>query len=269
MDIYTFLESIEPQTFVGVDALTFTGKSPLSMIGVRALLAEALPQVEAEERKPFTFQGARGFSQGNLRYASRLDTFGKASWAIVMLTGSTSAYFTKWQALDLQATRLDLRVDVVLQENRPNLARRLFEISDRQGRYIESLVGQTFYPTEKRESAFYGRIYDKSPEYGEDLGKVWRWEIEIKRKAPETITQTLNDCHDVAEFIEDTVFGVFNERWGVPTPRPGSVPTLNYLAAGVVSPEAKLDWIRRNVAKSVRHLKRVGYSAELEQLFAI
>jgi len=269
MDIYSFMESIEPQSFVGVDALTFTGKSPLSMIGVRALLAEALPDVELDPQKPFVYNGAKGFSQGKIAYASKLDTYGKAVWAIVMIKGARATQFTKWQALDLKTTRLDLRVDVVMQENCPNLAERIFRICDKQGRLIDSLVGQTYYPTENRAGTFYGRIYDKSPEYGEDWGKVWRWEVEIKRNAPDSITQTLNDCHDVAGFIEETVFGVFSEQWGVPTPKPGTVPVINYLSAGVISPEQKLDWIRRNVAKTVKHLKRVGFTEELEQLFAI
>lgn len=265
--IYEFLEAIEPNCYVGVDALTYTGKDALSIIGVKALLAEMLPLVELSEQKPFKFLGAEGFSQGFIRYAAKKDRFYKTVWAIVMITGPRSIDAIKFQALNLKATRIDFRVDIVMSQNVPDLAERLYRISGKQGKFIESLVGQTYYPTESRENTFYGRIYDKSPEYGEDGGKVWRWEIEVKRQAADSILTTLLDCHDINGFIEDTVFGVFSEKWGVPTPKPGMTPTINYVAMGAISPEQKLDWIRRNVAKSVKHLKRIGFTAEIEELF--
>lgn len=268
-NIYDFLEAIDEQTFIGVDALTYTGKSPLAMIGCRALIEDARSKLEGVSMKPFRINGAEGFSMGSLRFATKKDNYGKALWGIVMITGPMASDAVKWKTLDLKCTRVDLRVDVVLKQQVKDLAERLYRVSGEQGRVITSLVGSTFYPAINREGTYYGRIYDKSAEYGEDFGWVWRWEVEIKRQAAESIMQTLTDCHDPNQFIEDSVFGIFSEKWSVPTPKPGLKPTVNYVGATAISPEQKLDWIRRNVAKSVRELKRGGYSAELEQLFAI
>lgn len=268
-NIYDFLEAIDEQVFVGVDALTYTGKSPLAMIGCRALIEEAREQLDGKEMKPFRINGAEGFSMGSLRFATKKDNYGKSLWSIVMLTGPMASKAVKWKVLDLKCTRVDFRVDIVLKQQVKDLAEKLYKISGEQGKVISSLVGSTFYPALSREGTYYGRVYDKSAEYGEDFGWVWRWEIEVKRQAAESIMQTLTDCHDPNQFIEDTVFGVFSENWSIPTPKPGSKPTVNYVGASVVSPEQKLDWVRRNVARSVRELKRGGFSAELEQLFAI
>ena len=46
MDIYGFLEACEPSMYVGVDALTYTGKTPLSMVGARAIVDSLSPDVE-------------------------------------------------------------------------------------------------------------------------------------------------------------------------------------------------------------------------------
>lgn len=170
--------------------------------------------------------------------------------------------------MDLKATRVDFRVDVTLKEPRPDFARKLYEACGREGKFYESLTGQTFYPIENRERTYFGRLYDKSPEYGEQLGVVWRYEVEVKREAANSIAQTLLDCHAPTEFIEDTVFGIFEQRWKVPVPKAGVVPKINYVGGHIISPEQKLDWIRRNVAKSVKELKRQGYTEELNLLFS-
>jgi len=268
-NVYEFLEAIDPQAYVGIDALTLTGKTPLSILGLRGALVTLKDKLATEEVKPFVYQGAKGFSQGPLRYASKEDAFQKKLWAILMITGPLSEMALKWLDFDLTATRVDLRVDVVLREQRKDLAGMPYRANGEKGLLIESLLGSTYYPTEKRESTYYARIYNKSPEYGEDMGWVWRWEVEIKREAAAEIAEILQECHDVSGFIEDTVFGIFEENWGVPVPKAGIKPKINYVGGHVISPEAKLDWIRRNVAKTVRHLKKVGYTEELEQLFKI
>jgi hypothetical protein len=267
--IYEFLENIEPLTFVGVDALTLTGKSGLSAIGVRAAVTELKAKLETEPIKPFRFQGAEGFSQGPMRYAAKRDFYGKTSWVVLMVTGPLANDVVRWNALDLKATRIDFRVDVQMSKPCRDLAERLYKACNKRGRVISSLVGSTYYPTENRGGTYYGRIYDKSPEYGSEMGEVWRWEIEVKRQAANSLAETLLECHSPNEFIEDSVFGILNEQWGVPVPKAGLKPTVNYVGGSVISPEQKLDWIRRNVAKSVRELKRQGYQAELELLFNV
>lgn len=265
--IYDFLENIEPVTFVGVDAVTMTAKSPVAMLGIHSALSELRNTLEVETPKSFRFQGASGYSVGPIRYADKRDATGKILWAVLMATGPIATDVVKWSSFGPKVTRVDFRVDVVLRERMRNMAEVLYRVTGEKGKVITSLLGSTFYPSEKREATYYARIYDKSPEYGEEMGKVWRWEVEIKRGAADSVAKTLIDCHARNEFIEDTVFGVLNERWGIPVPKEGCTPKVNYVAAHVISTEQKLDWIRRNVAKTVIGLKRVGYAAELEALF--
>lgn len=267
--IYDFLENIEPTTFVGVDALTMTSKTPLAHLGIDAALMELKPKLEVEIIKAFRFQGAVGFSQGPIRYAAKRDASGHILWAVLMATGPISTDLVKWSAFSTKVTRIDFRIDVVLRERVKDLAERLYRVAGEQGKVITSPFGSTFYPSEKRESTYFGRIYDKSPEYGEDFGKVWRWEVEIKRDAANSVADTFMNCHARNEFIEDTTFGIFAEKWGVPTPKPGLKPVVNYVAAHIISTEQKLDWIRRNVARTVQELKRIGYTDQIEALFAL
>lgn len=261
--IYSVLESIDPNCFVGVDALTVTGYGPLAVIGIRALIESCREKLEGADIKPFKFQGAEGLAIGPLRFASKRDCFGKSRWNIVMITGPLANDCLKWKVLDLKATRIDLRVDVTMTKPIRDLAEKLYKVNGERGKLIKSLVGETYYPDVNREATYYGRVYDKSPEYGNEWGSVWRWEIEVKRQAAEQIARQLLDASDPNGYIEKTVFGLFAEKWGSPTPKPGIKPTINYAGASVITPEQKLDWLRRNVARTVARLKDDGYTQEV------
>jgi hypothetical protein len=238
----------------------------MQMLGIKAAVSELEEHLFLEERRPFTFQGAKGFSQGAMSYADKVDTWGKRIWSILMVKGPLSQTVLKYGHFDLSATRIDLRVDVAMSSRCPDLAERYYKFMGgtlSKARFISSLTGQTLNPEPNRDATYYGRLYDKSAEYNEDLGWVWRYELEIKRRAAPQIQQILLECHDIESFIRDTVFGVFSAQWKVPVPKAGHKPKLNYAGISAVSTEQKLDWIRRNVAPSVQRLVKLGLEDEV------
>jgi hypothetical protein len=272
--VYVYMENLNPQCFVGVDALTYTTRTGLGAVAINAILLDYMEQYPDLEKKAFTFQGAKGFSMGSMRYAARRDRFGRLEWAILMMTGNEAGNLLRFRELDLKPTRVDLRVDVVLRECVPDLPEKLFAVrkDESDGRLIKSLTGMTYYPTEKRGATYYGRIYDKSPEYGRDLGFVFRFEVEVKREAAASLVDNMlvsrNDG-EMEQYIQDTTFGIFWDKWRVPSPKPGIKPVINYVSGSISSPEKKLEWLRRNVAPTVKYLSRMGYNDELMELFKL
>jgi hypothetical protein len=262
MDIYTYLDSIDPSSYVGVDAITFTAKDEIGMTGLNHILLSLQDRLEVEETKPFNYMGAKGWTKGPVAYAIKQDRYGKGIWAIMMVRGALAQQCFAYKIFSLKATRIDLRIDVKLSKECKKLAQMYYTIASKQEganpRLIQSLTGDTFYPETNRESMYYGRIYDKSPEYGEDLGNVWRYEVEIKRSAADQIADIIMECHDIETFITETVFGIFKENWKVPSPGVGVKPRLNYVGLSAVSTEKKIDWLKRTVSPSVRHLTRIG-----------
>lgn len=266
MDIYTTMELIDPKAYVGVDAITFTTTTELGFLSMRAIKDNLLPELEAYDTKPFRTNGASGFSKGPLRYAEKVTKQYKRLWAILMMTGPKSSDIVAYGNLDLKTTRVDFRVDVKLREPTPDLASRYYRVmckSENNAKLIVSATGETLYPDANREATYYARLYDKSTEYGEAIGTIWRYEIEVKRQSAQVYSDILIECYDPELYISQTVFGVFSEKWKVPVPRKGVMPQVNYVGLSYVSNEQKLDWIRRNVAPSVKKLQSLGLSDEL------
>lgn len=85
-----------------------------------------------------------------------------------------------------KVTRLDLAVTVHLKEQVMGLGARHYASAGKgeneqrkYGLILNSGGGQTCY-VGSRQSNFYGRIYDKGAEQGEEKGFVWRYEVECK-----------------------------------------------------------------------------------------
>lgn len=85
-----------------------------------------------------------------------------------------------------KVTRLDLAVTVYLKKQETGLAARHYACAGKgtneQRKYgvvLNSRGGQTCY-VGSRQSNFYGRVYDKGAEQGEEKGYVWRYEVECK-----------------------------------------------------------------------------------------
>jgi hypothetical protein len=79
-----------------------------------------------------------------------------------------------------------------------------------------------------RASAAYGRHYDKGVESGEEEpGRIWRWEIELKRDIARSTAISMAGMEDPSPFITSQVWSWF-WKWGL---KPGFRP-LRHLYTG-------------------------------------
>lgn len=106
-----------------------------------------------------------------------------------ILIARSAAANLAWSKVAMTArkvTRLDLSVTVHLKTQQTGLAARHYAMAGKgentQRKYgviLNSRGGQTCY-VGSRQSNFYGRIYDKGSEQGDEKGYVWRYEVECK-----------------------------------------------------------------------------------------
>jgi len=91
---------------------------------------------------------------------------------------------------DERATRIDVRVDVELDEPNKNLGRTMYKAyrdgllsaGKRKLSMVDSTSGQTLYVGSRRSRARFYRVYDKSSHYNRQPGSVWRFEVQLGRR---------------------------------------------------------------------------------------
>lgn len=263
MNIYEYMHNlpIDGQE-CGIDALTITSTGLDGKMSVDLVLHSLAPYIEVQEAKPFKFQGAIGKAWGSVRYAQKWDARQRVLWAILMVTGAQSpgALKTSLAVKDVKYTRLDLCIDVFMRERVFGLPRKLKDTykGDCSVKLIESLTGDTLY-VGSREAESYVRIYDKSPEYEEELGKVWRFEVEYKGGLAPLVA---------GEVERDGVGGIANLVWGEMAKKGLPVPTipdkvnLGRRMVTLSSAEMKLNWLSRQVRPTVNFLRKLGLERE-------
>jgi len=219
-----------------------------------------------EEKKPFDFRGARGWTRGSVSYAEQLKN-GLKVWCILMVKGelSSKAFETAQKLDDLKVTRIDIAVDVMLLETVKKLPRKIKDtyhgVFDVQ--LIESLTGDTLY-CGSRESSTYIRIYDKSEEYGLELGRVWRFEVEFKQDKAPIVAAHIRD-NGIA-IAQDIVWTALKSR-GIPSPKIGQTVNLKARKVTLSTADMKLAWLGRQVKPTVEYLRSIGKEREVyEQL---
>lgn len=166
-------------------------------------------------------------------------------------------------------TRLDLAVTVYLKRKNPGLAARHYALagkgSSTQRKYgvvLNSRGGQTCY-VGSRQSNFYGRIYDKGAEQGDETGYVWRYEVECKGPSNlamlrEMYQRWLDDkpvMVDVCEYV----WRWFKDRGISPAFRPDGGDNFQ-MDAQVVSmnDDRRIAWLSKQVRPTVAKLIEAG-----------
>jgi len=249
-----------------VDALTITATGAEGKLSISLVIDAMRDRLLLEEKKPFKFRRAIGWTRGSVSYAEELKQ-GVKLWCILMVRGELSEIaFTVAQALDdLKITRLDIAVDIQLLEQVTQLPRKLkdtyrgvFPIS-----LIESLTGDTLY-VGSRESGTFIRIYDKSDEYGLTLGHVWRFEVEFKQDKAKVVAELLKN-QGIA-VAQDIVWTALRSR-DIPSPKVGQTVNLKARKVTMSSSDMKLAWLGRQVRPTVKFLASIGRLQEVyEQL---
>lgn len=245
-----------------VDALTVTATGLEGKLSVSLIIDALRDRLLLEEKKPFKFRGATGWTRGSVSYAEELKQ-GIKLWCILMVRGELSEIaFTEAQKLDdLKITRLDIAVDIQMLEKVTQLPRKLKDTY--KGKFdvklVESLTGDTFY-CGSRESGIFIRIYDKSDEYGLELGRVWRFEVEFKAEKAAVIANTLKE--QGIKVAQDIVWTALRSR-DIPSPKIGQTVNLKARKVTASTSDMKLAWLGRQVRPTVDYLRSIGKEEEV------
>lgn len=193
---------------------------------LKVLATEAAKLVPECRRARFRDRYGAGWSQGPVRYTFLSDAanIGRSrihrSQAKLAVTGELSekVLMMALESLaddDKKLTRLDLFCDVRLELQTEDLSRKMYDkmpakIKSR-ARLVESATGGTLYVGSRRSQLML-RVYDKSEYYGESLGQVWRYEIEVKGVRAARISDGIEKvARDVCTYSIDSVQKVATE----------------------------------------------------------
>lgn len=168
-------------------------------------------------------------------------------------------------------TRIDLHLTVAFEYDMPFLAAALgkeasmFEFG--QGREPDLTLYHSYrekgdtLSVGSRESAVYGRVYDKYRESGNSTENefAWRWEVELKKEACKDVLVNYRDSLGRDSAVASIVSGLFADRGVV---CPGLYIPLRGIAKVPARPEtdyeSKIAWLRRTVAPTVMKLRADG-----------
>lgn len=218
--------------------------------------------------KPWRFKGFAGRSTEGVRYGVR----GEES--IVILSGSrASAHWADIAGLATNVTRIDLALTVELEAPMPHLAREFYAEAMESGNanygYVTTTRGGSTLYVGSRTSQFYGRLYDKSAEQGQESGKVWRWEIEVKKPKSRTAVVALMDQDKPAEWIHNYVHAWFTMR-GIECPQPGLyLDTALEIGAIVKTTDKTIAWLRSQVKPAVHKLITAGFKDQVQEALGL
>jgi len=265
-NIYDYMHNLPIEGYQrGVDALTITSTGLEGKMSVDLVLHSLEDYIATQQVKTFRFQGAEGKAWGSARYATKWDKGKRQLWAILMITGEQSkeALREALKVKDVKVTRVDLCVDVFMSEVVEKLARKLYDTykGKSEVKLVESLTGDTFY-CGSRQSESMVRIYDKSAEYGEERGRVWRFEVEIKKELANLTVQTLEK--EGQRVIGELVWSTMRDK-GLPTPAIPDKVRIERSSTGIITHERKIAWLSRQVRPTVDYLKRIGKEAEARE----
>lgn len=264
---------------IGVDYLTITAKSP----GARIMLqreAELMAGVQIRNggyEKPWRSQGYDGWKVGSVTFGSRQDS------VIMKLSGNVpSDVLMRMSRVDFHCTRIDVQVTAQSDRHWPlygDAAMRQAEWDrellkdtpeDRNWAKIKRIDGRGEGDTIQvgsRSSKRFGRLYDKYAQSGEEgYHNAWRWEVEYKEELAPVVLQRVVDGGARADVISGVVAWQYLE-WKFNLPweyRAGdSVDEPQHAKSDA---ERKMQWIRGQVAPTIKWLIENGHVDSLEAL---
>lgn len=218
--------------------------------------------------KPWKFKGFHGRAYEGVRYGLRGEE------AILMLSGPTaSELWAQVAPTRARCTRIDLAVTVELAGECEHLAQQAFDVDAPSGPVNRSLVlnsrgGSTMY-VGSRQSMYMGRLYDKSAEQGEKPGKVWRYEVEIKKPASESLLIQLLETPEPAQYINSYVYTWFLTRGIKPLWTAKDWEGAIEIEAKVESPDKSLAWLTSQVRPTVARLIIAGKELEVREALGL
>lgn len=216
-----------------------------------------------QRRTPWRFKGYHGQSLEGCRYGLRGDE------AIVILSGNTAGrLWSEITPVATNVTRLDLAVTLALKSSDEAFAINQYHaLRAGTNGLTNSLVvntrgGSTLY-VGSRQSRFYGRLYDKGAEQGGQKGKVWRWEVEVKKPVSKLVVAQLLKEKDPAAYIVEYVSNWFLTRGVECVTISTNLVSVMEISSTVQSPEKTLLWLTTQVKPSVQRLLIDGRRKEV------
>jgi hypothetical protein len=211
----------------GVDWITVTQANDRN--GAQLLdAAEAILDLEADagnDMRQGVWQGYNTIRCGGAMMGERADT------VVAQLTGQVAArHWASLVPLARNVSRMDFQCTGRYRVPRPDLARDSFAVLPerpydrgrprRAGLIAYQSKGDTLM-LGSRASLAYGRHYDKGVESKTaEPGRVWRWELELKREQAKSTAISMDGMDDPSPFIQSLVYSWF-WRWGL---KPGFRP---------------------------------------------
>lgn len=263
-NIYTFMANLTTEGVAeSVDALTLTAVGIEGKLSMSLVIDAMGDYLDLQEKKPFKFRRAKGWTRGGVSYADELKADSSKLWSILMVKGDEAevAFTAATKLSDLKVTRLDIAVDILLTEQVLLLPRKLKDtyLGKFPVQLIESFTGDTLY-VGSRESGMFIRIYDKSEEYAMALGLVWRFEVEFKYAKAQHIFELLKK--DGVGIAADIVWTALRSR-EIPSPKIGQAVNLKARKVSFSTAELKLAWLGRQVRPTVDYLRMIGKEEEV------
>lgn len=258
-----------------VDYLTCSMKPTEQAQGLFYAMAMAIrqnPDFNQSEAKPWFFRGYKGFQllSGNSGHFA----YGEHSHQgfLVQMSGEySSKFWLTFVSVADNTSRIDLKTDCELYEPNQNWAQicyhNLLDASGQGGRSFTLLMGnrgrgQTLYVGSRKSDQF-GRFYDKSAQMGETAGRVWRYEVEFKKKRAKAVADIFakigneEDRDTLANRIAQEVYWWFDCR-GVPPLFDWKGARASKIEVNYDGQIGKIDWIRKQVSPTVKRLIMAG-----------
>ncbi len=201
-----------------------------------------------------------------LKYGSRSRRDGQAD-EVLIAPGPQSATVVErtWNVGQFRATRIDLQMTVILDKPYPSLAEEMYSEIETRNQFdtsvlgrrkmvlVKSTTGQTLYIGSRRSARKYFRLYDKSYDYGSELGLVWRQEVQYGRKIAEDAARRYVAIKDSPTGIIDLVSAEFFDACKQLLYRrtEGAAEVVLETEKQVVPLQAKLDWLERCVRPTI------------------
>jgi len=203
--------------------------------------------------------------------------FGTYGW-LLMASGEAAPYVWKKGLLSKsRITRIDLQVTAELDRPVPNLPEDWYNDIRRQRKYTQrrqyGLIqntggGQTLYAG-SRQSAQYGRFYDKGVESkSAGSGKLYRYEVELKKPLAGSLADYLiTSLQDGIYPEKELLWYVYNwwlDRGVVPVFNPKKTDLIKLTAIKVTTDnDKKLAWLKNQVAPTVGKLIDAGLEDDI------
>lgn len=203
------------------------------------------------------------------KFGSRLREDGRVDEILIAPGASSETVFDLYPfEKEFKVTRLDLQLTVLYDGLRPDLAEKRYDklesmrrmgmspLKRRKTTLIKSTTGTTLYLGTRRSGRKFFRLYDKSLDWGAELGAVWREEIQFGRDlAQKAFTYYLTTRGSKANVI-DLVSAEFTDACSMSLVENSSYGLEDFSKEdeGPTGAEKKLRWLEKCVKPTIAWL---------------